>query len=172
MDNVKNTWKELGSIITNKVETSNIFNNYFATIAEKVKVNINPSLKNISDFLKSRTQNSFFISLTNKSEIQNIISSLDPNKPVEPNSISKKILTLLNNISSQLADIFNISFSTGVFPTILKVTKFAPVCNSKSEFTNYRPISLLCNIKKMLEKLLMYNKVYNFFTKNNLIYPL
>ena len=60
MNNVKNTWKELGLIITNKVETSNIFNNYFATIAEKVKVNINPSLKNISDFLKSRTQNSFF----------------------------------------------------------------------------------------------------------------
>ena len=172
MNNVKNTWKELGSIITNKVETSNIFNNYFATIAEKVKVNINPSLKNISDFLKSRTQNSFFISLTNKSEIQNIISSLDPNKPVEPNSISKKILTLLNNISSQLADIFNISFSTGVFPTILKVTKFAPVYNSKSEFSNYRPISLLCNIGKIFKKLLMYNKVYNFFTKNNLIYPL
>ena len=69
MNNVKNTWKELGLIITNKVETSNIFNNYFATIAEKVKVNINLSLKNISGFLKSRTQNSFFLSPTNKSEI-------------------------------------------------------------------------------------------------------
>ena len=109
---------------------------------EKFKVNINPSLKNISDFLKRRTQNSFFISFTNKSETQKIISSLDPNKPVGPHSTPKKILKLLNNISSQLADIFNISFSTGVFPTILKVTKFAPVYNSTSEFTNYQPISL------------------------------
>ena len=63
MNNIKNTWKGIkffinikslssdvpirlsynGSTITNKVEISNIFNNYFATIAEKTKGNINPS---------------------------------------------------------------------------------------------------------------------------------
>ena len=57
MNNIKNTWKGIksfinikslssdipirlsynGSTITNKVEISNIFNNYFATIAEKTK---------------------------------------------------------------------------------------------------------------------------------------
>ena len=57
----------------------------------------------------------------NKSEIQNLIqnpdtkSLLDSNKSVGPNSLPKKILNLLkNDISRQLADIFNISFSTGV----------------------------------------------------------
>ena len=39
------------------------------------------------------------------------------------------------------------------------------------EFSKYRPISLLSNIEKILEKL-KYNRVYNFFIKNNLIYPL
>ena len=82
MNNIKNTWKEKKSIIsiknlssdirksssynglttTNKVEISNIFNNYFATI------DINPSNKHFSDFLKNRTQNSFFLSPTNKPE--------------------------------------------------------------------------------------------------------
>ena len=43
------------------------------------------------------------------------------------------------------------------------------ICKTfKDEF---RPISLLPNIEKILEKL-MYNRDYNFFTKNNLIYPL
>ena len=54
MNNIKNTWTGMKSIknlssdipkslfcngltITNKVEISNIFNNYFATIAEKIK---------------------------------------------------------------------------------------------------------------------------------------
>ena len=41
-----------GSTITNKVEISNILNNYFATIAEKTKENINPSPKHFSEFLK------------------------------------------------------------------------------------------------------------------------
>ena len=200
MNNIKNTWKRIksiitiknlssdipkslscnGSTITNKVETSNIFNNYFTTIAEKAKENINPSHKHFSEFLKNRTQNSLFLRPMNKSEIQNLIqnldtkSSLDSNKSVGLNSIPTKILNLLKSyISCQLADIFNISFSTGVFPTILKVAKVVPVYKkgSKLDFPNYLPISLLSNIEKILEKL-MYNRVYNFFAKDNLIYPL
>ena len=105
--------------------------------------------------------------------MQNIISSLDLNKPVGLNSIPTKILKLLkNDISSQLADILNTSFSTGVFPTILKVAKVIPIYkkDSKLDLSNYRPTSLLSNIEKIDN--LIYNRVYNFFTKNNLIYPL
>ena len=105
--------------------------------------------------------------------MQNIISSLDLNKPVGLNSIPTKILKLLkNDISSQLADILNISFSTGVFPTILKVAKVIPIYkkDSKLDLSNYRPTSLLSNIEKIDN--LIYSRVYNFFTKNNLIYPL
>ena len=184
MNNIKNTWKGItsitaiknlssdipkslsckGSIITNKVQISNIFNNYFATTAEKTKENINPSNKHFSDFLKNRTQNSFFLSPTNKSEIQNI-SSLDSNKSVGPNSIPAKILKLLKNaISSQLADIFNVSFSTGVFPTILKIAKIVLVYkkDSKLDFSIYRPISLLSNIEKILEFRISLLKIISF----------
>ena len=36
---------------------------------------------------------------------------------------------------------------------------------------NYRPISLLSNVEKILEKF-MYKRVYNFLTENNIIYDL
>ena len=96
--------------------------------------------------------------------MQNIISPLNSNKSVGPNSIPTRILKLLkNDISTQLADIFNISFSTGVFPTILKVAKVVPVHkkDSKLDFSNYRPVSLLSNIEKILERLI-YNIIYYF----------
>ena len=131
--------------------------NYFVTISEKTKENINPSHKHFSDFRNNRHQNSFFLSTINKSEIQNIISLLDLNKSVGANNIPMRILKLLkNNISSRLSDIFNISFSTCVFLTILKVTKVLPVYkkDSKLDFPSYQPISLLSNIEKILEKLL------------------
>ena len=38
-------------------------------------------------------------------------------------------------------------------------------------FSNYRPISLLSNTEKILERL-MYNRMYKFFSDNNLIYSL
>ena len=62
---------------------------------------------------------------------------------------------------------------TGVFPSVLKTAKVVPVFkkDSKLNYSNYRPISLLSNIEKMLEKL-MYKRLYAFLDYNNIIYDL
>ena len=81
---------------------SNILNNYFSSIANKMKLTISFSHKHFSDFLKNRCNISFFVS-PDKTERENIITSLDSNKSVGPNSILTKILKLLkNDISSEL----------------------------------------------------------------------
>ena len=85
-----------------------------------------------------------------------------------------KILKLLkNDISTHLADILNLSFSSGVFQSILKIAKVIPVHKKESKqfCSNYRPISLLSNIDKIIEKI-MYNRIYKFLDKNNIIYSL
>ena len=100
-----------GATISNPMAISNILNNYFSSIANKTKVNISFSNQYFSDFLKNRSNTSFLISPTDKTEIENIISSLDSNKSVGPNSIPTKISKLLkNDISSQLPEIFNMTF--------------------------------------------------------------
>ena len=45
---------------------------------------------------------------------------------------------------------------TGVFPSVLKTAKVVPVFkkDSKLDCSIYRPISLLSNIEKILEKLM------------------
>ena len=72
-----------------------------------------------------------------------------------------------------MADLFNLSFLTGVFPSVLKTAKVVPVFkkDSKLDYSNYRPISLLSNIEKILEKL-MYKRLYTFLNNNNAIYNL
>ena len=71
-----------------------------------------------------------------------------------------------------LADLFNISFVTGIFPSVLKTAKEAPVFkkNSKLDYSNYHPISLLSNIEKILKKL-VYKKLHTFLS-NNITYNL
>ena len=97
--------------------------------------------------------NTFFLTSTDENEISH--------KSSGPNSIPVKILGLLNNdISQQLSDIFNTSFLTVI-----------PKKQSRVDYTNYRPISLLSNIEKIIEKL-MYKRLSNFLDINNLIYSL
>ena len=51
---------------------------------------------------------------------------------------------------------------TGVFPSVVKTAKVVLVFkkDSKLNYSNYRPISLLPNIEKILEKL-MYKRLYH-----------
>ena len=84
-------------------------------------------------------------------------------KTTGPFSIPMKIQKLLeNDIYSQLNDIFNLSVTTGVFPTNLKTSKVIPVHKkeSKFDFSNYRPISVSSNLDKIFEKLMQNRLIF------------
>ncbi len=60
--------------------------------------------------------------------------------------------------------IINQTINTGTFPDKLKISKVTPVYkkDDQTQFTNYRPISLLPVISKIFQRI-NYNQVYNFF---------
>ena len=78
-----------------------------------------------------------------------------------------------NEISDQLAALFNISFSSVFFSTTLKTSKVIVIYtkDSKLKCSNYRLISLLSNIDKILERI-VYNYLYKLFEYNKLIFNL
>ena len=128
------------------ITITNTFNNFFTSIAETVQSKMKFSNKSFRSFLSSNNNNSCKIK-----------SSSNINKSCGPNSIPTKILhSVQDQISKHLATICNLSFSTGIFPTILKTAKVIPIHKkgSKLKVSNYRPIFLLSNIDKIFEKLM------------------
>jgi hypothetical protein len=73
-------------------------------------------------------------------------------------------------IKTPLANICNVSFTSGIFPEILKIAIVKPLHKKGNtrEVQNYRPISLLSFFSKIVEKL-MYNRLMSFITKNNIL---
>ena len=67
--------------------------------------------------------------------------------------------------------IINQSLQTGIFPDKLKLAKFLPIHkkNDDNILDNYRPISVLPTISKVLERI-MYNQIYNHFTELKLFF--
>ena len=106
-------------------------------------------------------------------EIQALIKDL-PNKGSSGyDNISNLLLkSLSDQISNPLEKIFNKSLEEGLFPTNMKKADIVPLYKSKDkqECSNYRPISLLIPLSKLLEKI-MYKRVYQFLEKTGQIFP-
>ena len=84
--------------------------------------------------MSSEINYSFIITSTNKEEIYKIISSLNTNNACGANSISTKVLHLLQDeISNHLATVCNLSFFTGVFPAILTTAKVITIHKKNSK---------------------------------------
>ena len=63
-----------------------------------------------------------------------MILPLNESKSVCPNGLATKILKLLkNDISLQLTNVFNLSLSTGVFSSGLKIANVIPVHKTESK---------------------------------------
>ena len=107
--------------------------------------------------MKNPNSNSFFITPTNNEEVLSEIKNLKKDKSSGPSSIPIKFLKLFQTpLSKPIPRIPNISFSTGIFPANLKTANVIPIFR-KDGYTScndYRPISLLSNINKIIEKLI------------------
>ena len=93
------------------------------------------------------------------------------NKGVGPNSIPTKILKdYKSELSKPLRDMINTSFTTGIFPSALKVAHIISVHKKgdKLDCDNYQPISLLSNISKIFEKM-MHIQLTSFLNKNKVL---
>ena len=88
----------------------------------KLQKNIKYSHKHLSEYLSNESDGTIFLQPTNKEEISSIFF-LNSNKAFGLNSMPQRILFLLKiAISEQLADLFSLSFITGVFPSVRKTT--------------------------------------------------
>ena len=142
-------------------------NKYFGTIAKNIDKITPKSKKKFSDYLKNQNLTSFLLSPVTEKEISNIIISLNARKATGPNSSPNFILKeFKEELKKTLTIITNMSFITGQFPTKGKEAHILPTYKKgdKSECSNYRPISLLPNISKIIEKA-MCTRLYNFLEK-------
>ena len=86
-------------------------------------------------------------------------------KSCGPDNVTSRLLKeYANSISSPLCTLFNKQLGSGCFPKMWKVAYLVPVFKSgdKEMVENYRGISLLCIISKVLEKC-VFSCVFPFF---------
>ena len=133
-----------------------MFNRYFTNIGPQLAATISTDEDHqFHEFLPENTNTSLFLRPTNEDEILKITKSLKPSKSRGYDEISVFFLKkIIFYIVSPLTHIFNKSLISGIFPNALKLAKIIPIFkkDDPSQLKNYRPISLLPAISKILEK--------------------
>ena len=82
-----------------------------------------------------------------------------------------EVCILLNVFVTPITHICNLSFKNGIFPENIKTAKIIPIFKSgdREDCTNYRPISLLPQISKILEKKLFNRRLTEFLENIRLL---
>ena len=145
-------------IITNESDLSEIFNNYFINIASTLKEPIvETDFEPLNNYVSSKvpTDIDFEIPLTNHTFIRHFLSNLNVKKSTGLDNIGPRILKLTADvITPSILYIVNKSIATGKFASVWKEAKVKPLfkTGNKEDVNNYRPISILPTLSKLIEK--------------------
>lgn len=112
-----------------------------------------PSVKNIKSDLKKFE---FKLEHTNAEKVEKIITKMDTKKSTGYDSIPPKLLKpVASKISTHISIIFNKCIDNSIFPHNAKLAEVVPLFKKDDNLMmkNYRPVSILPSISKILEKL-------------------
>ena len=166
-----------GIIYYSHIDIANLFNAHFVNIASSVVLNKNTSTTPNWDYLKVFVRSklpvgvSFTIPPITTDFVLDSLRHLPTGKAVGLDGLSGYFLKLsAPSIASSLTTVFNLSLSSGSFPDLWKKGKVSPLFKEGSLFdrSNYRPISVLVILSKILERH-VHISFYNFVTENDLL---
>ncbi|KAG7303704.1 hypothetical protein JYU34_012261 [Plutella xylostella] len=187
--NTKSTWQTIKKITSSgKVKTKSdallrveatedksveSVNNFFSSIGKQLAQEIT---KNRSDnFVPSKpppfVPTSFVLLNTSEDEVELIIRNLKSESATGWDNISPKLLKMCKDIIvPPITKICNLALDTGTFPDVFKRSLIHPIHKGgdMDSVNNYRPISVLPALSKILEKILN-NRLMKFLEHNNLL---
>ena len=159
-------------------DVANKFNSYFKSVSHSASVDSNASSNNNQQYKhthylkkKNPVLSSFFFKPITEHELIETSKSLNNTNSTGFDNISCIVMKqIIHVIVKLLVHIFNVSFSTGIFPSNLKIAKVIPVFKKGDQhlFENYRPISLLPCFSKLIEKYAT-NRLYSFLSKKHIL---
>jgi Reverse transcriptase (RNA-dependent DNA polymerase) len=145
-----------GVEITDSSEMANVFNKFFSGVGTKISNSVEATNANFNDYLNENPNTiPLEFGQLSQAEFISIINKLESKSSTDINGISNKMLKFFKfELATPLLHLFNLSLRTGIFPDKLKTSRTVPIFKSGDplQCDNYRPISLLSSISKVLEK--------------------
>ena len=146
------------------------FNDFFINVGPSLSKKIPPQNSSPDDYIKTKVIYSLYLEPVTESENTKLVTSLKSAAPGYDNLRSTILKLSLPFICTPLTYLSNLSLQ-GVFPEELKIANVIPLfkCDNPELFNNYRPVSVLCSVSKVFEKI-MYNRLRSFLDEHKTLF--
>jgi hypothetical protein len=190
-NDVKQTWKILNSLTSKTRKTCNYpsefnnngeyvkeykniadaFNEYFVTVGSSLASKIPQCERKFDHYMDDKIDSSMFLNPVTDDEIVSLVKLTKPKMSKDCDDLSMKVVkNIIRSVVTPLTFICNLSFETGLFPDKLKIAMVSPLFKSGDNqcFSNYRPVSLLPQFSKIIERLFN-NRLKSFIETKNIL---
>ena len=147
-------------------EKANVLNNYFCSISS-----LNDNDREAPDIQPRTDATLSNVSITEQ-DVRDILQTLKIGKASGDDSISHQMLKCTSEtVSKPLTILFNYSLEHEKFPSSWKIARVMAAFKKedKSKPSNYRPISLLSCVGKVMERA-VYKYIFNYIIQHALLY--
>ena len=144
-------------------------NNHFVNLAAKRKRS--RKFGNNMKRYMSQVQSTFCFKEVSQDDVINYVNEIPRNKATGLDEIPTGILKdSIEYIVEPITHIINLSLKTGKIPKVWKQARVTPIHKGgdNTNPSNYRPISVLPVLSKVMEKM-VFNQVYAYLSENNLL---
>ena len=156
----------------NLKDITNAFNKYYVNVGPSLAASIDQQNIRKFNLPPMPTPNSLFLMPCTEEEISGLMKILKPKTSSGHDNISPKILKQISqSMIKPILHVINISLTTGKVPKSMKIAKVIPIFKNSGDnhiMKNYRPVSLLPAISKILERV-VYNRLNKFLTKHAIL---
>ena len=163
------------TLIEEPTEIADEFNDFFVNVASKLKEpTTSTSHEKLKEFCQEKLPSGmkFEIPSINKEKVLKFLLNIDVNKATGTDMIGPRLLKYAAPyIADEITFICNQSIAKSVFPSKWKEAKVTPLFKSgpHEEVNNYRPISILPVLSKVLEKH-VHESLYDYLKSFDLLH--
>lgn len=143
-------------IISHPLKVAEIFADHFRHNEENEKYDVSPALSLLSEST-NKVVNTVNYRPVTPSELEKIVCNMENKTSYGCDEVPVKVIKdNIDLLKRPLSYLFNLCFENSVFPDQFKIARILPLHkkNDKCDPKNYRPISLLPVLSKLLEKLI------------------
>ena len=162
-------------MITSAKKIAHYMNEFFIDKVQTIRSGMAAasfSVTKLKDIMKNKTCK-FQLGHVNVSKVRKVLKSLSSSRSTGIDELDNYSIKLAAELIAQpIHHIVSLSINQDKFPHGWKFSKVLPLHkkDDKLERKNYRPVSILSPISKVLEKI-VYEQIYNYFTRNQLFHP-